>query len=66
MSDGTLIARGAMSIQSSRLRGVSVDEAGGRFGSEDLAFAEDVNFKLSAVGISTARGYIDQVNMASK
>jgi len=46
---------GDMSIQSSRLREVSVDETGGKLGSTGPGFAEDINFKLSPVGISVAR-----------
>jgi hypothetical protein len=58
---GTLtVVEEGMSIQSSRFRDVSVDNAGGRLGSNGPALAEDVNFKLSAVGISVARGCIEQ------
>jgi hypothetical protein len=57
---GTVTTEEGISIQSSRLRDVSVDDVGGRLGSKGPAFAEDVNFKLSAVGISAARGLLNK------
>jgi hypothetical protein len=58
---GTMtVVEDGISIQSSRFRDVSVDDVGCRLGSNGPALAEDVNFKLSAVGISVARGCIEQ------
>jgi hypothetical protein len=44
-------------IQSSRFNLVSVVDVGGRAGPEGSEMAEEVIFKLSAVGIVVAKGY---------
>jgi hypothetical protein len=53
-SAGTLGAVGGSNIQSSRLRGVSVLRFGGEGGREGPATADEVSFKLSAVGMLVA------------
>jgi hypothetical protein len=54
-------AEGGSSIQSSRFREVDVTLLGGKAGSDGDSVAWEVSFKLSAVGMSVARGFSDYV-----